>query len=265
MNQIVTKEPNKQIALPLADSDDQFLALIERVILNPEVDPAKLNALLDIKERMMNKEAEQAFNADFLAAKKEMPRVKKNGKVEYLEDKANKTGPKVEAFRHAKYEDIDTAIRPIEEKHGFSRTFTTLPREGGGSVIECTLLHKSGHSRKAEIGVALDTSGGKNNIQGMGSSFSYGKRYTTTMVWDIITEGEDDDANSVDLIDEKQFKKLKKLIEETQTAEADFIGHYNIEALDQLPKKLFGIVENILLTKKNMQLQAKLRDQNESV
>lgn len=251
MNQIALQEP-KQTALALGDSDDQFLALIERVLLNPDVDPQKLNAILDVKERMMNKEAEQLFNADYLAAKLEMPRVRKDGSVEYLEDKNNKSGPKVTAFKYAKYEDIDRVIRPVEQKYGFSRMFTTVPRpgDGGGAIIICTLLHKSGHSVKAEISVALDVSGGKNNIQAMGSTFSYGKRYTTEMIWDIVKEGADDDANSVDLIDDKQFKKLKKLIEETKTVEADFIGYYNIEALDQLPKKLFGIVENILLTKK---------------
>jgi hypothetical protein len=251
---------NELVASAETIEGDQYLALIERIVLNPAVDPAKMQAILDVKERMMNKEAEQAFNRDYLAAKLKMPRVRKDGAVEYLEDKNNKSGPKVTAFKYAKYEDIDKAVRPIEEEYGFSRMFTTGPRpgDGGGIVVYCTLLHKSGHSIKAEIPVALDVSGGKNNIQAMGSSFSYGKRYTTEMIWDIVKEGADDDANSVETIDEKQFKKLKKLIEETETVELDFIAYYGIEALDQLPKKLFPTVENILLTKKNMQLTAKL-------
>lgn len=245
--------------------DDPFLSMLERLAMSKDVDPAKMNAILDVKERMMNKEAEQEFNRDYLQAKLEMPRVRKDGKVEYLEDKNGpKNGAKVTAFLYAKYEHIDAAIRPIEEKYGFSRIFTTGPRvgDGGGTVVFCTLLHKSGHSIKAEMSVALDASGGKNNIQAMGSSISYGKRYTTEMLWDIVKEGADDDANSADLIDEKQFKKLKRLIEETETAEAEFIAYYAIEALDQLPKKLFSTVENILLTKKNMQLTEKLRGKN---
>lgn len=242
---------------------EQYLALIERIAVNKDVDPAKMQAILDVQERIMDKQAVALFNQAYLAAKLKMPRVRKDGKVEYLEDKNNKQGPKIEAFKYAKYEDIDKAIRPIEEEYGFSRIFTTSPRigEGGGTTVHCTLLHKGGHSIKAEIAVALDVSGGKNNIQAMGSSFSYGKRYTTEMLWDIVKEGVDDDANSVEPIDEKQFKKLKKLIQETDTVESEFIGYYNIEALDQMPKKIFGIAENILLSKKNLQLTEKLKAQ----
>lgn len=241
--------------------ENQFLSMLERLAMSKEVDPAKMQAVLDVQERIMNKAAESEFNRDYLAAKLKMPRVKKDGSVEYLEDKNNKSGPKVTAFKYAKYEDIDKAIRPIEQEFGFSRIFTTAPRtgDGGGTIVHCTLLHKSGHSVKAEIAVALDVSGGKNNIQAMGSSFSYGKRYTTEMLWDIVKEGADDDANSVDPIDEKQFKKLKKLIEETDTNEDEFKGYYNLEALDQMPKKIYQTAENILLTKKNMQLQEKLK------
>lgn len=253
MEKAIVKQEQKELA-----EGDHMLTLIREVALRPDIDPAKLNALLDVKERMMKKEAEQLFTADYLAAKKEMPRVTRRGAVEYLEDKNGpKNGPKVTAFKYSRYEDIDKAIRPIEEKYGFSRIFTTSPRQGdgGGTIVHCTLLHKSGHAVKAEIAVALDASGGKNNIQAMGSSFSYGKRYTTEMLWDIVKEGADDDANSVELIEEKQFKKLKRLIEETKTDEVQFIGYYGIEALDQLPKKLFGTVENILLTKQVKQMK----------
>lgn len=261
------KAPSQEVAVsePQPVGDMAFLSLIEKIALNPDVDPTKMQAILDVQERILNKKAEAEFNADYLAAKQKMPRVRKDGAVEYLEDKNNKNGPKVMAFKYAKYEDIDRAIRPVEQEYGFSRIFTTAAKtgDGGGTIVHCTLLHKSGHSIKAEIAVALDASGGKNNIQAMGSSFSYGKRYTTEMIWDIVKEGADDDANSVDLIDEKQFKKLKKLIDETDTIEADFITYYNIEALDRLPRKLFSTVENILLTKKNMQLTDKLKVQGD--
>lgn len=250
------------VAAPVENAD-QFLSLIERIATDKSVDVAKMEAILNLKERILDKQAEAQFNQDYLSAKLEMPRVRKDGAVEYLEDKNGpKNGPKVTAFKYAKYEDIDRAIRPVEQKYGFSRIFTTAhnPNSGGGTIVHCTLLHQAGHSIKAEIAVALDASGGKNNIQAMGSSFSYGKRYTTEMLWDIVKEGADDDANSVELIDDKQFKKLKKLIDDTETIEADFIAYYGIEALDQLPKRLYLTVENILVTKRGNILAKKLAE-----
>lgn len=255
-----TKKPQNEIAViePAATS---FLAVIKDAAKDPTCDTGKMEVLYNLHKNLLADEAKRLFTEKYMAAKLEMPRIRKDGKVEYLENKNDKAGPKVEAFRFATYENIDKQIRPIEEKYGFSRIFTTKPRvgDGGGTVVHCTLLHSGGHSIEAEISLALDMSGGKNNIQAMGSSFSYGKRYTTEMLWDIVKEGADDDANSVDLIDEKQFKKLKKLIEETGTVEADFLAYYAVEALDQLQRKLFSTVENILLTKKNMQLTEKLK------
>jgi hypothetical protein len=42
----------------------------------------------------------------------------------------------------------------------------------------------------------LDTSGSKNNVQAVGSSTSYGKRYTATLLLNIRTKGEDDDGHA---------------------------------------------------------------------
>ena len=88
--------------------------------------------------------------------------------------KTSLTGQKRKAFKFATYENIDRVIRPYLQAEGFSLSFTTAPRtaDGGGAIVSGTLSHKSGHSRSASISVALDSSGGKNNIQAIGSSFS---------------------------------------------------------------------------------------------
>jgi hypothetical protein len=42
------------------------------------------------------------------------------------------------------------------------------------------LSHELGHSEETTMTLPLDTSGSKNNVQAVGSSTSYGKRYTAT-------------------------------------------------------------------------------------
>lgn len=239
MGNEVTKQEQGEVVVQT--QEQAFLSLLERAAKDPAVDVGKMSALLDMQERVLNKKAEALFNQAYSAAKMEMPRIAKTGAVSYNDQKA---------FSFAKYEDLDKAIRPIERAHGFSRIFTTEERQGGGVIVHCTLLHREGHGKKASIPVALDTSGGKNNIQAMGSSFSYGKRYTTTMLWDIVTEGEDNDGNfDVFPIDDAQFEEIQRLIDESQTDTAAFCKHMKVESLKAITQKQYGKATNDLKAK----------------
>lgn len=188
---IVVKESG---ALVVMSESQQLMDLLANLASNPQADVAKFNALLDLKERMETKNAERLFNESFMLMSKEMPIIKRDGSVEYKDKKTEKLE---KAFNFATWENLYKTIRPILERHGFALTFDTQPRttDGGGAVVKGVLLHVGGHSREASIALALDSSGGKNNIQGMGSTFSYGKRYTATMLLNLVTEGEDDDGD----------------------------------------------------------------------
>lgn len=230
---------------PPVTSDVALYAMIERLAVNPDVDVEKLNGILDLKERMMNKDAEMQFNAALSDMQSEMPIIKKDGSVEYPKDKNNPDGPKVKAFDFASFENIMRAIKPVMSKYGFAIRFDTSEREGngGGAIIKATLSHRAGHKESVQFAAALDTSGGKNNIQAMGSTFSYGKRYCVTALLNIVTEGEDDDANKAFLehpIDDVQFAEIQRLIDDTDTDMARFVGHLKIESLRAMPQKMYA-------------------------
>jgi len=236
------------------------LGMIERAATNPEVDVEKMNALLDMQERILDKEAESAFNHDLMLLQESLPIISRNGSVEY----EDKSGNRVKAFKFATYDNIYKAIQPIMKGHGFSVSFTTESRQGDGGGITVTgrLLHKLGHSRDASIPVALDSSGGKNNIQAMGSSFSYGKRYTLTMLLNIVTEGEDDDANSSEPITEAQLDHLHKLIEETESDTARVCKFAKVDALPEIQQNRY---DEIVKTLMDRQKEQRKEQKNENV
>lgn len=242
---VAGQEQAAPLAVPSGPESEAaaFVALIERAARDKEIDVGKMQALLSMKKEVLTEQRIAAFNRDFMAAKMEMPRIKKDGTVEYPVDKNKPDGPKKKAFDFAKYETIDKELRPIEMKYGFSRSFTTEARQqGGGIIVYCTLLHKDGHSKTASIPVPLDNSGGKNDLQGYGSSFSYGKRYTTTMAWDIVTEGEDDDGNAAFAgapIDDAQFAALQAVIDENGIDTARFCAHMKVESLRAITNKQY--------------------------
>jgi len=165
-----------------------LLSMIERVCLDPNADIDKLSKMLDMQERVLNRNAEQAFAADFAAMQCELPRIARNGKIEIKKD-----GRVIQSTAFAKLEDINDGVRPTLQKHGFGVSFT-IDQAGGLITVTAKLLHRLGHSEKTSISLPIDTSGSKNNVQGNGSTVSYGKRYAICALLNIST-GDDVDGH----------------------------------------------------------------------
>ena len=227
----------------------QLMQLIASAARDDKVDPAKLTALLDLKVRLMDMQSVAEFNHDFNALEKHSLRVKKNGVVEY---KNKDTGQMEKAFNFATWEDMDAVIRPLLREHGFSLSFDTEDKAGGGFWVVGILTHASGHSRRARFPVTIDSSGGKNNLQGAGSSLSYAKRYTTEMLLNIVREGEDDDGVRAGLvfIDATKVGILEKYIKETDTDTGNFCDFMGVESLDKIQEKDYAKSVNALMVKR---------------
>ncbi len=174
-------------ALPAIVQEGQsLLPAIISLARDPSVDVAKLAALCELQERMEKRQAE----IEFTKALASLPplRVKKNGRVELGAGKGS--------YPFARWEDIARIVDPLLEERGFRLMFDSAPRQGdgGGLVVTGTLLHKDGFSKTASMPLSLDTGPGRNNLQAMGSTLSYGKRYCAEMLLNVIREGDDDDG-----------------------------------------------------------------------
>lgn len=159
---------------------DGLVSVIERLAANPQVDVAKLEKIIELQERVLKHQSEQAFNVAFSALQSDIPTIIEKAST----DKAT----------YAPLEDIIEPVRPVLSRHGFSLSFRTeWPTEKSVKVIGI-LTHREGHARQSEFLSAADQSGSKNPIQALASAVSYGKRYTTKDLLCIVTRGEDDDA-----------------------------------------------------------------------
>lgn len=220
MNEITTVTASNLPALPV----ERVLQAVIAAASDPAVDVAKMRELLGLQKELMAMQAEQQFNEAFHRLQLEMPRIKKDGTVEY---KNKQTGKMEKSFNFATWEAIDTVIRPILQREGFSLSFDSAQRqgEGGGIVVTGKLSHIGGACRTASIPVPLDTSGGKNNIQGYGSAMSYGRRYTATALLNIVTEGEDDSGvrGGMRFISETDADELRDLMKRAGRQEGSFL------------------------------------------
>jgi hypothetical protein len=157
-----------------------IMGVIERIALSPDADMAKLEKMLDMQERVMNRNARQAFTADLANMQCELPIVAKNGEGH------NKA-------KYAKLEDINETIRPALQKFGFAVTFRVKQAEKS-VTITAILSHKLGHSEETDLTLPLDVTGNKNAVQAVGSTVSYAKRYAIAALLNIST-GDDTDGN----------------------------------------------------------------------
>ena len=156
---------------------------------DPNVHPEKFAALVSAyhDERKMN--AALAFQAAFLKMQPEIPVIDENGSITYRDGRAG---------TYATNEDIQLAIAPILNRHGFTLTFSTQYPSQYAIRVEGILTHKKGHSRSSFFESQADGSGGKTFAQGRGSIISYGHRYTSVDLLNIVTKGADNDGASGD-------------------------------------------------------------------
>lgn len=176
----------KQVELvPVVEKPvDAFVQMIERIAVNPDVDVAKLEKLLDMQERILRHSAEAAFNAAFSAMQAELPEVAERGKT----DKTT----------YATLEDIILKVRPVLARHGFALSHETEWPDDKHVKVVGILTHREGHARRSVFLSGADATGSKNAIQALGSAMSYGRRYTTCDLLNIATRKQDDDASTAE-------------------------------------------------------------------
>lgn len=149
--------------------------------------PEQLERMLALQERWEANEARKAYALAMAEFKKVAVVITKDKHVSFKTDKG------VTEYNHATLGNVvQTAITALAE-FGFSHEWKPS-REGDRVKVTCKLTHKQGHSEEVTLEAPLDTSGGKNNIQAMGSSVSYLERYTLLAITGLATKEQDDDG-----------------------------------------------------------------------
>ena len=227
---------------PEAASSSSMLSLIERMAENPAIDVDRLERMLAFQKDLMAKQAEIDFLEAKARIKKKLALIKivKNKAVLYDIVKNEPGRGQAEAFRYAALEEIDKHLAPLLAEEDMDLSYTTRPRsgDGGGAMIVGKLRHVKGHWEESEMPLPLDTTGGKSNIQAMGSTNSYGRRYMACNLFNIVVVGDDDDGTGGP-IDEAQAKTIKELIKKTKSDEKAFLRYIKAGSVETIPYRSY--------------------------
>jgi hypothetical protein len=186
-------------AAPLVDNSnpdnrltrDPFVDFLERAARDKDFDVDKLERVLALKERADQRERERQFSEALARVQADMPQMTKQGRIQYTA----KSGAVMNS-KYTRLEDIDRQVRPMLAAEGFAITFDSAPSttKQGHTTFTAKLMHRAGHSETKSITLPTDNGPGRNDVQAVGSTTSYARRYLLEMHLNIVRTDEDDDG-----------------------------------------------------------------------
>lgn len=192
-NQVATVDFNQLVSKAMESSD---IAVLER--------------MLDMQERVMERNAKSDFISAMTRFQNNCPDVKK------LKQGHN--------YKYAPLDDIISQVRGLMTECGLSYRFEQSQTDKE-ITVSCIVTHLSGHSETTAVTSTADTSGSKNAVQAIGATITYLRRYSFTGAFGIVTADQDSDARLTgqamqEHVDSATVMQIYSLIESTETSEA---------------------------------------------
>ena len=138
-----------------------------------------------------DRQARVAFSEAIERFKANAPKILKSKHVSF----PNKSGGQTD-YWHVELDKACDLLIPALLKEGLTHRWKSTDLPGGVTRVTCFIRHRLGYEEEgASLAGPADQSGGKNPIQGVGSSTSYLERYTFLASIGIVPTGADNDGN----------------------------------------------------------------------
>ena len=219
--------PRAPIAM---DEPGQIMTLIERAI-DKGTDPASLEKLVDLADRVMRRRAELDFHRDLVEFQRLVPDIARTDVVDYV----SSSGKRV-TFKYADFDTMRKAIDPVAQEFGFGLTFSST-MQGAYLVRRCTLLHRNGHSISSEspITTANNNPGMSEQQKFAAAETSASRRALASVLGLNLTEVDSGSEHDAGPISEEQAVTLQQLCEEVKADMVRFKAAFGIDDIRKLP------------------------------
>lgn len=212
------------------------LSLID-ALSNPNISVDQIERIASLERDLVAREARVAYAAALSRMQTELPIIQERGGIK---DRAGNV-----MSRYALWEDIVGVVTPVLARHGFSLTFRTSSADALVTVTG-VLTHCEGHEERTSLTLPIDSSGAKNVVQSIGSSTSYGKRYTASALLNLRSgTSEDDDGlrgGGAARISESQAADIEALITEVGANKQAMLEWLKVSSVEDIPASKFADV-----------------------
>jgi len=207
--------------------------------LSAGVNSDTMRALMQMQNEYEDRKARKAYVRAMAAFKKGCPKIYKNRKVSF----ENRDGKKTE-YTHATLDHIVETVCPVMSEFGLSHTWETEQLEGGLIRVTCIVTHEEGHSEHTTLQSGRDDSGGKNNIQAVGSAVMYLQRYTFLAATGLAAQDMDDDGAAIPSmrVTSDEAEQLTSILMDKGGVSAvnNFKAKFKVDHLGQIPAARFN-------------------------
>lgn len=220
-----------ELVKPEEPHPSDLLQVIANAVADPRMDVEKMERLLAMHERIVQRNAKVAFDGALARLQAKLPQIEQSGVI-LAKDRVTVRS------RYAPIEDIDAIIRPLLSEEGFAFSFDTEETPNGKIRLVGKLSHKDGHSESKAIPLPIDKNEYRTAIQDHGSTVSYGRRYLIKMHLNLIEKYEDNDGQDLDEpISKDQVNDLNTLIVDTKADARVFLEYMNVSKLEEITQR----------------------------
>jgi hypothetical protein len=246
VGEIVDERDNEKTGNAIALAGG-ILNVIAKAAADPNTDVDKLERLLAMQERVLEREAKRAYEDAMRAAQEEIRPILKNRK-----------NPETHST-YADLEQISDLADPVIHKHGFSLSYGTADCPLANHYrVTCCVSHTGGFSKDHQADVPVDNTGpkgaqNKTMTHGFGSALSYGRRYLKLLIFDIKTTDDDGRAaGNGGPINAEQLAVLNGLADAVKADKIAFCKYLKVDSLRDLAAFHYDDAIHVL-TQKNPQ------------
>jgi hypothetical protein len=156
-------------------------------------------------------------------------------------------------IRYAPLDTIERVIKPIAIPLGFSWRWDTKMVSERMMEVTCFLMHRGGHVESATMPVAVDSGGSMNATQKLGSTRTYGERYSLEQVFGLCTTDDTDaldhDPQTLEALEEDQIATLEHWISTTGSDRGKFLDFMRARSVPEIRQCDFDKALNALKRK----------------
>lgn len=236
--------------------EPDLLETVIRAAANPDVDPPRLRELLEIGRELKKDRAREAFNADFVKLKRELPVIDKRGVV------VNKRGGV--QFKYARYDDIHEGVSPLLDKYGFATSFNFEEPQPGRLTCILELSHGGGHSKFYRWTLpAMGDNQYVTNLQNAAAARTFAKRCVLIDALDILTQDEDRAGAPVEVpqrITEEQAHRIEDMLAACEQSETGVTARFHKWLNSEMKvEKIRNLLQGAQYDSVTVMLKAKMR------
>jgi transcriptional regulator NrdR family protein len=221
-------------------NSDKVLDGLINAMASGNLSPDALEKMLDMQERILDRQAKVDFNEAFTKLKSELSPIVNNAKSH--------------TNRYSTIDHIQKTISAPLSKNGFTIRWDAT-KTAESIEAECFISHVSGHEKSAKAFAVIEsTSKATNASQAVAMATSYAKRYSLLNALGLTTTNEDNDANyPQETIDEEKQKVIQAMLVDSDSNEVKFFAYLGVGSISEIPVSKYQQAINALSAKINKQ------------